>query len=131
MVKALNGRTSPLAARLPIPMEAKKHMDGGMQSIVLTLWMRDMGPYYYSLLFWRYALFDGVVESREAMPSKGSSSQYSSGLTPHVPQIHLEYGKVEEHLRVTQEKLVAEREDSRVMRDTWAGYNIDAKSLWW
>jgi hypothetical protein len=44
--------------------------------------MRATGPYYYCMLFFLgYAPFDGVVDSREALSSKGTSSQSSSGLT--------------------------------------------------
>jgi hypothetical protein len=55
-------------------------------------------------------MFDGVVDSRESMSSRGSSSQYSYGLTPRVSKIHLDYGRVEDQLRATQDKLAAERE---------------------
>jgi hypothetical protein len=34
--------------------------------------------------FCRFALFDGVLDSREAMPLRRSSSSTSSSLTPHV-----------------------------------------------
>jgi hypothetical protein len=47
--------------------------------------------YYYWLFFWRYALFDGVVDSMKAMPLRESSSSQSFGLTPLVSQIHLNY----------------------------------------
>jgi hypothetical protein len=56
-----------------------------------------------------YDLFDGMVDLREAMSSKGSSSQSSSGLMPRVSQIHLDYDRVEEQLIATQDELAAER----------------------
>jgi hypothetical protein len=56
-----------------------------------------------------YDLFDGMVDLREAMLSKGSSSQSSSGLMPRVSQIHLDYDRVEEQLIATQDELAAER----------------------
>jgi hypothetical protein len=60
--------------------------------------------------FLRYVLFDGVIDSTEAISSKGSSSQSSSsGLTLHVSQIHLNYSRVEEHLRVTQDEMAEKR----------------------
>jgi hypothetical protein len=54
-----------------------------------------MGPYYFSLLFFKDALFDGVVDSRVAMLPRGSSSSQSSGLTAHVSQVHLNYEAME------------------------------------
>jgi hypothetical protein len=56
------------------------------------------------------------------MPSKGSSSQSSSGLTPCISQIHLEYNRVQEEPRATREELAAERETNRAMRDELASY---------
>jgi hypothetical protein len=56
------------------------------------------------------------------MPSKGSSSQ-SSSLTPHVFQIHVNYERMENYLRVMQDVLMVEREDNRAMSDLWATYN--------
>jgi hypothetical protein len=38
--------------------------------------------------FLRFALFDGVLNSREAMSLRRSSSSTSSGLMPRVSQIH-------------------------------------------
>jgi hypothetical protein len=40
-------------------------------------------------------MFNGVVDSREAMPPRGNSSSQSSGLTPHVSQIDLNYEVME------------------------------------
>jgi hypothetical protein len=57
------------------------------------------------------------------MPSRGSSSSQSSGLMPHVSQIHLNYDRVEEQLKATQDELAVEREASRAMRDSLAAYN--------
>jgi hypothetical protein len=55
-------------------------------------------------------MFDGVIDSTEAISSKGSSFQSSSsGLTLHVSQIHLNYSRVEEHLRVTQDEMAEKR----------------------
>jgi hypothetical protein len=58
-----------------------------------------MRPYYCCLLFLWYALFDGVVDSREAMLPRGSSSSRSFGLTPDVSQIHLNYKRMENQLK--------------------------------
>jgi hypothetical protein len=57
---------------------------------------RYMTLLLFFFLFLRYALFNGMVDSREAMSSKGSSSQSSCGLAPCVSQIHLDYDRVEE-----------------------------------
>jgi hypothetical protein len=56
--------------------------------------MRDIEPYSYCSLFLSYALFNGVVDLREVMSSKGTSSQSSSDLTPYVSQMHLDYDRV-------------------------------------
>jgi hypothetical protein len=93
--------------------KARGHWDA---VFCLTLWMRDTVPYYYWLLFLRYALFDGVVESREAMLSRGSSSSQSSGLISFVSQIHLNYEVMKNQLRTTQDVLKEEQEDHRVTR---------------
>jgi hypothetical protein len=45
------------------------------------------------------------------MPLRQSSSSTSSNLTPCVSQIHLNYESMENHLRTTQDVLVAEQED--------------------
>jgi hypothetical protein len=47
------------------------------------------------------------------MPLRQSSSSISSGLTPCVFQIHLNYEMMENQLRMTQDVLVAEQEDHR------------------
>jgi hypothetical protein len=63
-----------------------------MHCFSLTLWMRDTIPLTtVDCLFWRFALFDGVLDSREAMPPRWSSSSTSSSLTPRVSQMHLNY----------------------------------------
>jgi hypothetical protein len=64
-----------------------------------------------------------VVDSREAMPSRGSSSSQPFGLTPCVSQIHLKYERMENQLRATQDVLAVEREDSRATKDSWVAYN--------
>jgi hypothetical protein len=58
-------------------------------------------------------MFDGMVDSREAMPSRGSSSSQSFGITSHVSQVHMNYDAMENHLRVMQDVLMVEREDHR------------------
>jgi hypothetical protein len=60
------------------------------------------------IAFLRYALFDGVLDSREAMPPRGSSSFQSSSLTPHVSQIHLNYEALKNQFRTTQDMLTVE-----------------------
>jgi hypothetical protein len=50
--------------------EVKKHMDGGIDALFsLTLSMRDTVPLTtIDYFFGRFALFDGVLDSREATP---------------------------------------------------------------
>jgi hypothetical protein len=57
--------------------------------------------------FWRFALFDGVLDSREAMPSRWSSSSKSSDLMPRVSQMHLNYESMQDELRETRESVNA------------------------
>jgi hypothetical protein len=62
--------------------------------------------------FCRFARFDGVLYSREAMPTRQSSSSMSSCLTSCVSQIHLNYGT----MKISSERrkrLAAEQEDHR------------------
>jgi hypothetical protein len=49
-----------------------------------------------------------VLDSREAVPSRRSSSSTSSGLMPHVSQIHLNYDVMENDLRTTKDVLAVE-----------------------
>jgi hypothetical protein len=63
------------------------------------------------------------------MSPRGSSSSQSSGLTPHVSQIHLNYERMKNELRATQDVLTAEREDNRATRDSWASYNAQMQAF--
>jgi hypothetical protein len=72
--------------------------------------------YYYRFHFYRFALFDGVLDSMEAMSLRRSSSSTSSGLTSRVSQIHLNYETMENQLRTMQDVLAVEQEDHR---ETW------------
>jgi hypothetical protein len=64
--------------------------------------------YYCRLLFLRIALFDGMLDSREAMPPRRNSSSTSSGLMPHVSQIHLNYEAMENQLKTMQAMMATE-----------------------
>jgi hypothetical protein len=44
-----------------------------------------------------------VVDSREAMSLRGSSSSQSSSFMPRVSQINLKYERMENQFRATQE----------------------------
>jgi hypothetical protein len=55
------------------------------------------------LLFSFFEGFDGVVDSREAMSPRGSSSSQSSSFMPRVSQINLKYERMENQFRATQE----------------------------
>jgi hypothetical protein len=54
-----------------------------------------------------------VVDSREAMSPRGSSSSQSSGLMIRVSHVHLNSEAMENQLRMTQDILTAEQEDHR------------------
>jgi hypothetical protein len=47
------------------------------------------------------------------MPLRGSSSSQSTGLTPRVSQIHLNYEAMENQLSTMKDVLTAEQEDHR------------------
>jgi hypothetical protein len=79
--------------------------------------------------FHMFALFDGVLDSREAMPPRKSSSSTSSGLTPHVSQIHLSYETMENQLRMMQDVLAAELEDHREIRESVNAFNAQIQSF--
>jgi hypothetical protein len=64
-----------------------------------------------------------VVDSREAIPLRGSSLSQSSGLTSHVSQIHLNYEAMENQLRTTQDMLTTEQEDHKETRESLVAYN--------
>jgi hypothetical protein len=70
-----------------------------------------------------------VVDSSEAMPSRGSSSQSSSNLTPRISQIHLDYNRVQEELRATREELATERETNRLTRDEFSSFNAQMQAF--
>jgi hypothetical protein len=90
----------------------------------LTLFMRDMIPLTtVHCFFCRFALLDGELDSREAMPWRRSSSSTSSGLTPRVSQIHLNYESMENQLRTMQEVLAAEQEEHRETRESVNAFN--------
>jgi hypothetical protein len=127
-VKASTSRTSPLTVGASMPTEAEKHMDSEMQCFV---YLCECEIWYLTIVdcFLRYALFDGVVDSREAMPPRGSSSSQSSGLTPRVSQIHLNYVVMENQIRTMQDVLAAEQEDHRETRESLAAYNAQMKAF--
>jgi hypothetical protein len=51
------------------------------------------------------------------MSLRGNSSSQSSGLTPRVSQIYLNYKRIENQLRAIQDLLMVERELNRATRD--------------
>jgi hypothetical protein len=131
MVNASTTRRSPLTVGPSMTAEAEKHMDGEIDALFcLTLWMWDMTPLTtVDCFFWRFTLFDGVLDSREAMLLRQSSSSTSSGLTPHVSHIHLNYVSMENELRTTQEVLTAEQEEHRETRETVNGFNSQIQAF--
>jgi hypothetical protein len=48
----------------------------------------------------------------------------SSGLTPRVSQIHLNYESMENQLRTTQEVLAVEQEDHRETQESVSAFNV-------
>jgi hypothetical protein len=79
--------------------------------------------------FERFALFDGVLDSREAVPLRRSSSSTSSGLMPHVSQIHLNYEAMKNDLRMTKDVLAVEQENHRVTRESVNTFNAQIQAF--
>jgi hypothetical protein len=121
-----------LTVGLSMIAEAEKHMDGEIDALFsLTLLMRDMVPlttidYFF---FERFALFDGVLDSREAVPLRRSSSSTSFGLMPRVSQIHLNYEAMKNDLRMTKDVLPVEQENHRVTRESVNTFNAQIQAF--
>jgi hypothetical protein len=70
-----------------------------------------------------------VLDSREAMPPRKSSSSMSYGLTPRVSQIHLNYEAMENQLRTTQDTLATKQEDHRETRELVNAFNSQIQAF--
>jgi hypothetical protein len=81
------------------------------------------------LFFGRFALFDGVLDSREAMPPRRSSPSTSSGCTPRVSQIHLNYEAMKNDLRTIKDVLAVEQENHRVMQESVNTFNTQIQAF--
>jgi hypothetical protein len=79
--------------------------------------------------FVRFALFDGVLDSREAVPPRQSSSSTSSGLTSRVSQIHLNYEAMENDLRTMKDVLAMEQENHRVTQESVNTFNAQIQAF--
>jgi hypothetical protein len=125
MAKTSTMRRNALTAGPSMTAEAEKHMDGEINALFsLSLWMQHMVPLTTAdCFFWRFALFDGVLDSREAMPPRQSSSSTSSSLMPRVSQVHLNYESMQSELRLTQVVLAKEQEDHREAWDSVNAFN--------
>jgi hypothetical protein len=68
-MKTSTTRRSPLTVGSSMTAEAEKHMDGEIDTLFsLTLLMQDTVPLTtIDYFFGRFALFDGVLDSREAV----------------------------------------------------------------
>jgi hypothetical protein len=108
--KTSTTRRSPLMVGSSMITEAEKHMDGEIDALFsLTLLMRDTIPLTtIDYFFGKFTLFDGVLDSREAVPPRQSSLSTSFGLTPHVSQIHLNYEAMENDLSTMKDVLAVE-----------------------
>jgi hypothetical protein len=63
------------------------------------------------------------------MLPRQSSSFTSSGLTPRVSQIYLNYESMENQLRMTQDVLAAEQEDHRETRESVNAFNTQIQAF--
>jgi hypothetical protein len=70
-----------------------------------------------------------MLDSREAMLLRRSSSSTSSGLMPRVSQIHLNYETMENQLRTMQDVLAAEQENHREMRESVNAFNAQMQAF--
>jgi hypothetical protein len=112
-------------------VEAGKHMDGKIDALFsLTLLIRDtVSLTTIDYFFGMFALFDGVLDSKEVMPPRRSSSSMSSGLMPRVFQINLNYEVIENDLRTTKDVLAVEQEIQRVMRESVNTFNAQIQAF--
>ena len=67
-------------------------------------------------------MFPGVLDSREARPSRGSSSRSSPSFSPRISQRDLQVQKMEEQLKQTQEELAAEKAANKAKDDYLAAH---------
>jgi hypothetical protein len=68
-----------------------------------------------------------VLDSREAMPLRQSSSSTSSGHMPRVSQIHLNCEVMENELRMLKDMLALEQENHRETRESVNTFNIQTQ----
>jgi hypothetical protein len=71
-MKTSTMRRSPLTIGLSMTAEVEKYMDGEIDALFsLTLLIRDAIPLTtIDYFFGRFALFDGVLDSKEAVPPR-------------------------------------------------------------
>jgi hypothetical protein len=70
-----------------------------------------------------------VLDSREVMPPRRSSSSTYSGLMPHESQIHLHYEVMENQFKTTQDVLAVEQEDHRDTRESLNAFNAQMQAF--
>jgi hypothetical protein len=63
------------------------------------------------------------------MPLRQTSSSTSSGLMPHVSQIHLNYETMKNQLRMTQDMLAMKQENHREMRESVNAFNAQIQAF--
>jgi hypothetical protein len=61
-----------------------------------------------------------MLDSKEAMPLRESSSSQSSGLTSHVSQMSLYYAVMKNWLRTVQDVLAVKQEEHRATEELLA-----------
>jgi hypothetical protein len=124
-------RRSPLTTESSMAVEVEKHMDGEIDALFyLTLLIIDTMPLTtVDCFFGMFALFDGVLDSREAMLPRQSSSSTSSGLMPRVSQIHLNYEAMENDPGTTKDVLMVEQENHRVTRESVNTFNAQRQAF--
>jgi hypothetical protein len=125
VLKASTMSRSSLTVGPFMTAEVKKHMDGEIDALFsLTLWMGDTIPLTTVDCF-----FLALLDSREAMTLRQSSSSSSSGLTPRVSQIHLNYETMENQLITTQDVLAAKQEDHREIWELVNAFNAQIQAF--
>jgi hypothetical protein len=64
-----------------------------------------------------------------ASPSRGTSSQSSSDVTPRISYRELEYQRMEEKLRRTREELAMMRQENKAEKDYMGTYNAKIQAV--
>jgi hypothetical protein len=128
-MKAMIGRMHPSMGKPCMQVEAEKPMDSKMSAFLIFYECEIQNITLNVCLFWRFGLFNEVVDSRQAILPRGASSQYSSSVTPHISQWELEYQRMEEELRRMTIELPRTRQESGADKGYLVAYNAQMQAV--